>query len=90
MVRNLSENKIQTLKGLNRLPNLQILHFDRQRIKRPVTFDLETMEALGTSLKSFTMSKCQLAFIEPLSVLFELESLDLTLNQLDKIEVSFL
>lgn len=87
MFRNLSGNKIITLKGLENLPSLEILHMDRQKTQQDFLMDPASLEALGTSLKTLTLSDCKVSVVEALSLLFELEDLYLPKNQLARVEV---
>ncbi len=83
----MSGNKIQTVSGLENLKQLQILHLDQQKIDKPMAFDPKSMESLGSCLKTLTLSDSHLESIECLSLLFELEDLNLSNNHLTDIYV---
>jgi Leucine-rich repeat (LRR) protein len=83
----LSGNKISTLKGLENLPSLEVLHMDRQKTQQDFIMDPTSLEALGTSLKTLTLSDCKVSVLEALSLLFELEDLYMPKNQLARVEV---
>ena len=77
----MSGNQITHLSGLDRLPRLETLYADRQKTEE-LTLSVECMEALGSSLKTLSLNDCNVSLIEPLSLLFELEALYLSKNQI--------
>ena len=90
MHRSLSGNRIQHVSGLENLESLEILHLDQQKIDSPMTFDQKSIESLGVTLKKLTLSDSNVHSIETLSLLFELEELDISNNQLHDIKVTFI
>lgn len=74
------------MNGLESLSSLMKLTMDHQRIHEPLEFNSDCMEALGSTLKIFSIKECHVQSIEPISLLFQLDHLDLSRNELENLE----
>ncbi|KAJ3247882.1 hypothetical protein HDU77_008410 [Chytriomyces hyalinus] len=84
----LAGNKISHVAGLHQLPALECLHLDGQRITEPLTFDKDCMNYVGNSLRTLTVSGCNIKELNALAGLTYLEELDLFRNNISNWEAS--
>ncbi|KAJ3386190.1 hypothetical protein HDU80_000472 [Chytriomyces hyalinus] len=84
----LAGNKISHVSGLHQLPALECLHLDGQRITEPLTFDEDCMNYVGNSLRTLTVSGCNIEELNALAGLTYLEELDLLRNNISNWEAS--
>jgi Leucine-rich repeat (LRR) protein len=84
----LDGNSVSRVSGIAPLTALTVLHISRQRLPRGtfLTFDHETLRALHSNLRVLHASYCAMREVACLSVLSNLQYLDLSFNNLSDTE----